>query len=242
MHFFQHIQELRRHLIRAFLWLIGFTALAFTFMSPLIAYLKKPYDVFAQSAPSLASGNLTSINVFEVMTMNFKICFLVGFAIGLPFIVREVWKFVSPALYPQEKRVAWVATVSSVFLFYAGIAFGFYLIIPYFFAASLGWASHYANVMITYESYFNTLITMVLIFAAVFEVPVVLSLFGLAGILPSQTLKKNRKIVFLSCFIIGAILAPPDVLSLCLVALPMYGMVEISIYTIQRIEKMRLKK
>lgn len=241
MNFFQHIQELRKHLMRAFAWLVVFTALAFAFMSPLIAYLKKPYDVFAQTAPAaLTSTNLTSISVFEVMTMNFKICFLVGFALGLPLIVSEIWKFVAPALYPAEKNVARLATVASVFLFYAGIAFGFYLIIPYFFAASLGWASHYANVMITYESYFNSLITMVLIFAAVFEVPVFLSLLGLAGILPSHTLKKNRKIVFLACFIIGAILAPPDVLSLCLVALPTYGMVEISIYTIQRIEKKRV--
>ena len=93
--------------------------------------------------------------------------------------------------------------------------------------------------MITYENYFNSLITMMLIFGAVFEVPVILSLLGLAGILPSETLIKNRKIAFLGCFIIGAILSPPDVISLCLVSIPMYLMVEISIYLIKKIEEKR---
>ncbi len=78
---------------------------------------------------------------------------------------------------------------------------------------------------------------MLLIFAVVFEVPVALSLLGLAGILPSYVLAKNRKIAFLACFILGAILAPPDVVSLCLVAIPMYFMVEVSIYSLKQIER-----
>jgi sec-independent protein translocase protein TatC len=231
-----HIQQLRQHVMRALIWLILFASICFAFMKPILSYLKKPYEFFLHNS-SNSANNLTSISIFEVMTINFKICFFIGFAISLPFIIWELWKFVSPALYASEKKIAFTVLVTSILLFYTGLSFGYFLIIPYFFQTSLTWASNYANVMITYESYFNTLTTMLLIFATIFEVPVILSLLGLVGILPSQTLAKNRRIAFLVCFIIGAILAPPDVLSLCLVSIPMYVMIEVSIYCLKQIEK-----
>lgn len=237
MSLFDHIKELRRHAMRGITWLILFSAVAFIFMEPLIAFLKKPYDaVLLELKAQGVTQNLSSISIFEVITVNFKICFLIGFSCSLPFIIFEVWKFIAPALYEQEKKVAKFSVFSSIILFYLGLAFGFFLIIPYFFSNALSWASQYAQVMITYENYFNSLITMLLIFGIVFEVPVILSLLGLAGILPAQVLAKNRRIAFLSCFILGAILSPPDVISLCLVAIPMYLMVEISIYIITKIE------
>ena len=241
MSLFEHIQDLRKHALRAVLWLFAFSVLSFVFMEPLLHFLKRPYDSVLTSLKQQGmTQNLSSISIFEVITVNFKVCFLVGFALSLPFIAREIWKFVSPALYEKEKKIARLSVMASVILFYAGISFGFFLIIPYFFSNALNWASQYAQVMITYENYFNSLITMMLIFGAVFEVPVILSLLGLAGIIPSQVLIKNRKIAFLACFIIGAILSPPDVISLCLVAIPMYLMVEISIYVIKKIEENRI--
>ena len=241
MSLFDHIKELRKHALRAALWLFVFSGISFLFMEPLIHFLKKPYEaVLSQLKQQGITQNLSSIIIFEVITVNFKICFLIGFAVSLPFMAREVWKFVAPALFEKEKKIARISVMASVILFYLGISFGFFLIIPYFFSNALNWASQYAQVMITYENYFNSLITMMLIFGAVFEVPVILSLLGLAGIITSQTLIKNRKIAFLSCFIIGAILSPPDVMSLCLVSIPMYFMVEISIQIIKKIEEKRI--
>lgn len=235
-----HIQDLRRHVVHILIWILAASGLCLVFMNPIFSFLKHPYDTFLlESKAQNISQNLTSIGIFEVMTVNFKICFLIGFMISLPMILYEIWKFISPGLYPYEKKIAIISVFSSIFLFYFGILFGFFAIIPFFFKNALMWASQYATVMITYESYFNSLITMVLIFAIVFEIPVVFSLLGLAGILPSETLVKNRKIAFLLCFIIGALLAPPDVASLCLVAVPMYLMVEISIQLIRQIEKKR---
>lgn len=243
MSLFEHIQELRKHALRAVLWLSAFSALSFIFMEPLLHFLKKPYDGVLNGLKQQGiTQNLSSISIFEVITVNFKVCFLIGFSLSLPFIAYEIWKFISPALYEKEKKIARFSVIASVALFYAGISFGFFLIIPYFFSNALNWASQYAQVMITYENYFNSLITMMLVFGAVFEVPVILSLLGLAGMIPSQALIKNRKIAFLSCFIIGAILSPPDVISLCFVAIPMYLMVEISIYIIKKIEENRISE
>lgn len=241
MTLFEHIQDLRKHALKGALWIFAFSGVSFLFMDPVISFLKKPYEQFLiVSKTKGLPENLSSIGVFEVMTMNFKICFMVGFALSIPFLMREMWKFIAPALYKKEKKFALWALLSSMFLFYAGLSFGFFLIIPYFIQEALGWTSRYAMVMITYESYFNSLITMLLIFAAVFEVPVILTLLGLVGVLPSVTLEKNRKIAFLSCFIIGAILSPPEVISLCMVALPMYFMVEVSIFIIKKIEQGRI--
>ena len=227
----EHVQQLRSHVMRSLIWLVLFTLICFAFMKPVLTYLKQPYELFLHTAGKNGiSQNLTSISIFEVMTVNFKICFFIGFAVALPFIIYELWKFVSPALYLTEKRIARFVLIASILLFYAGIAFGYFLIIPYFFQSALAWASNYATVMITYESYFNTLTTMLLVFAIVFEVPVALSLLGLAGILPSHVLAKNRKIAFLACFILGAILAPPDVVSLCLVAIPMLSILSAAVH------------
>ncbi|KAB8033246.1 twin-arginine translocase subunit TatC [Fluviispira multicolorata] len=240
MTLFEHIQDLRKHALRGTIWLIAFSGISFIFMEHIIFFLKRPYDSFLLHAQNLGiQQNLSSIGIFEVMTMNFKICFLVGFVTSLPFLVREMWKFISPALYAKERNLALFSLTSSVILFYSGMCFGFFLIIPYFFKEALSWSSKYASIMITYDSYFSSLITLMLIFAAVFEVPVFLSLLGLAGILPSEALIRNRKIAFLACFIIGAILSPPEVISQCLVALPMYFMVEVSIFIIKKIEKSR---
>ena len=239
----EHVQQLRSHIMRSLIWLIIFSFTTLLFMQPILTYLKQPYELFLNTGgKNSISQNLIATSIFEVMTINFKICFFIGFALSLPFILYELWKFVSPALYTSEKKIAGCVLIASVFLFYSGVLFGYFLIIPYFFNSALTWASHYSNVMITYESYFGTLTTMLLIFAIVFEVPVVLSLLGLAGLLPSRVLAKNRKIAFLACFIIGAILAPPDVFALCLVAIPMYFMVEISIYSLKQIEKWKINK
>lgn len=238
MALFDHIKDLRSHVVRMLIWLLASSSLCLVFMNPIFSFLKRPYDSFLLEFKSQnISQSLTSIGVFEVMTVNFKICFLIGFMISLPMILYEIWRFVSPGLYSYERKVASIAIFSSVFLFYLGVCFGFFAIIPFFFKNALQWASQYATVMLTYESYFNSLITMILIFAIVFEIPVVFSLLGLSGILTSQTLARHRKIAFLLCFVVGAILAPPDVASLCLVAIPMYLMVEISIHLIRHIEK-----
>ncbi|MES2615415.1 MAG: twin-arginine translocase subunit TatC, partial [Bdellovibrionota bacterium] len=140
----EHVQQLRKHLMLAAIWLVLFTMICFAFMNPILSYLKKPYDMFLNTvSQNEISQNLTSISIFEVMTVNFKICFFLGFALSLPLVIYELWKFVAPALYQKEKKIAQIVLLASVFLFYAGILFGYYLIIPYFFQSALSWASQY---------------------------------------------------------------------------------------------------
>lgn len=234
MPFLNHIQVLRRHVFRALCYVFCFSCVSFLFMDEIIDYLKTSYKKISSinhSGESIfkISNDLTAVSVFEVMTTNFKISFIIGFLFALPFILWELWRFVSPALYKHERLLARFLIISGFIFFYAGITFGYFLIIPLFFQSALLWANQYSNVMITYESYFNTLTVMVLIFGIIFEVPVIITLLGLSGILKASDISKNRKIAFLSSMIIGAILAPPDVFSMCLIGLPLYAMIEVSI-------------
>lgn len=234
MPFLSHIQVLRKHVFRAICYVFCFSCVSFLCIDEIIVYLKQSYQKISSIHHSDSfifhiSNDLTAVNVFEVMTTNFKISFIVGFLFSLPFILWELWKFVSPALYNYERILGRFLVLSSVIFFYSGVVFGYFLIIPLFFQSALSWASKYANVMITYENYFNTLVIMVLIFGIIFEVPVIITLLGFAGILKSSDISKNRKIAFLGSIIIGAILAPPDVFSMCLIGLPLYAMIEISI-------------
>ncbi len=243
MPFFEHIKILRRHIIRAVLLIVAGSGLAFLFMEHIIQYLERPYHAFlsqhqtSKDTVYALSENLTAINVFEVMTMNIKIAFFIGMILAVPFVILEIWNFVKPALYKGERLIVGAISACSILLFYTGIVFGYFLIIPFFFKSALSWASQYAHVMLTYQSYFNTLMVMVLIFGIIFEVPVILSLLCLSGIINANTIKQNRRIAFLLSFIIGALLAPPDAISMCLIALPLYGMIEISILIMIAIEK-----
>jgi sec-independent protein translocase protein TatC len=234
-----HVVELRRHLVRSLGALLGFTILALIFMEPVIKFLRMPFESYQRAKNK--SGELMAIGLFEVILMNFKICFVVGLVAAVPFILREIWAFVAPALYEHEKRMALPVILASIILFYAGISFGFFVIVPSFLSNTLEWAAPYANVQLTVESYFASLSTMVMLFGIIFEVPVVMSLLGLIGILNSKMLSQNRRIVILASFIIGAVISPPDVFSQLVVSLPLYAMVEISIVALKVIESRREK-
>jgi sec-independent protein translocase protein TatC len=234
----EHLIDLRKHLVRSLGFFLGFTIIAIIFMEPLIRFLRTPFENY-----QLSKGKpikLMSIGLFEVILMNFKICIVVGIIAAVPFILREIWLFVAPALYDAEKKMARPILLSSIGLFYAGISVGFFLIVPAFLGNTLDWAAPYADVNLTVESYFSSLSVMVMIFGIIFEVPVVLSLLGLIGILKSHHLSQNRRIVILISFVIGAIISPPDVFSQFVVAVPLYGMIEISILALKFIERKKL--
>jgi sec-independent protein translocase protein TatC len=235
-----HIVELRRHLVRALLYFLGFTILCIAFMKPLIRFLRAPYEAYM--IEKKLDPSLVSLDMFEVILMNFKICFVVGLVLAAPFMVRELWRFVAPALYDHEKKLAVPLVGSSIALFYAGITFGFFVIVPAFLGNTLDWAADFdVKVTLSFENYFSSLSMMVMIFGIIFEVPVVMSLLGMVGILNSEMLARNRRMVILVSFIIGAVVSPPDVVSQFIVSLPLYGMVEISILALRILEKRRAK-
>jgi sec-independent protein translocase protein TatC len=235
-----HIIELRGHLVRSALYVAVFAVVAFFFMDPLLAFLRSPFEEYQRAAGK--DARLMTTAVFEVIFMNFKVCLLTAAVAAVPFVLWEVWRFVSPALYPHERFMARPLVFGSVLMFYAGVSFGFFVIVPAFLSNTLEWASQYAEVMLTVENYFNSLATMVFIFGIIFEVPIILSLLGLAGVIKASTIVDNRRVVFFASCVIGALLSPPDIFSLMITTVPLYGMVEVSVVALRYIERSRARR
>ncbi|NBW82347.1 twin-arginine translocase subunit TatC [bacterium] len=191
------------------------------------------------AAAATAAKTLKTIGLIEVLWVNFKMVMIAAAVLAAPLMLRELWLFISPALYERERKLASILIVSSLVLFYTGLFFGFFLIVPAFISQTLQWAAEYATVEMTYENYFGSLTTMVMTFGVIFEVPVVISLLGLVGIVKPEHISKNRRIIFLSSFIIGAFISPPDVFSQTLVSVPLYLMCEISVIALKLIQKQK---
>lgn len=192
------------------------------------------------AASESAAKMLKTIGLIEVMWVNFKMVMIAAAVVGAPMILREIWLFISPALYDRERKIASALIVASLALFYTGLFFGFFLIVPAFLSQTLQWAAEYASVEMTYENYFGSLTTLVMMFGVIFEVPVVFSLLGLVGIVKPEHITKNRKIILLLSFIVGALISPPDVFSQTLVSVPLYLMCEVSVFALRLIQRNRM--
>ena len=230
MPFLEHIQDLRKHAVRALIWLILGFFVAMGFMKPLLGFLKLPLN-------QTGVEELISLDVFEVIMMNMKVCFITSLFIAFPILLIEIWKFIAPGLYDHEKKILKPILFFSLILFYLGIAFSFFYVVPFMLKSTFEWAKDYAHIQITYSNYFHTLIIMLLCFGGIFQVPNIISVLGLARVITAKQMKSHRKILFLGSFIVGLLIAPPDVTALVIVALPLYAMCEISIQCLEQIEK-----
>lgn len=194
----------------------------------------------ATAAAESSAQTLKTIGLIEVVWVNMKMCLIAGAVVALPLMLRELWLFIAPALYQRERRVGLGLLVASVVLFYIGIGFGFFVIVPAFLSQTLQWAAEYASVEMTYENYFGSLTTLVMIFGVIFQVPVIISLLGMAGFVKAKHISENRKFVFFGAVVLGTLISPPDVFSQTLVSIPLYLMCEVSVFALKAIERSRM--
>jgi sec-independent protein translocase protein TatC len=196
----------------------------------------------ATAAAESSAQTLKTIGLIEVVWVNMKMCLIAGAVVALPMMLRELWLFISPALYEREKKAGLGLLFASVVLFYVGIGFGFFVIVPAFLSQTLQWAAEYASVEMTYENYFGSLTTLVMIFGVIFQVPVIISLLGMAGLVKAKHISENRKFVFFGAVVLGTLISPPDVFSQTLVSVPLYLMCEISVFALRAIERSRARQ
>lgn len=219
-----HLLELRSRLMKAmgavlavFVCLVPFKALVFEAVSkPLMAQLPAGATMIATE---VASPFLTPL----------KASFYVAIMLAMPAVLYQIWAFVAPGLYRREKRLAVPLLISSVFLFYAGVAFAYWVIFPVMFGFFTGSAPAGVQVMTDINSYLDFVLFLFISFGAAFEVPVATVLLVLTGMVKVEMLTKNRQYVFLGAFVLGMFLTPPDVISQTLLAIPMYLLYEAGI-------------
>ncbi|MDU2066713.1 MAG: twin-arginine translocase subunit TatC [Sporomusaceae bacterium] len=219
-----HLQELRHRLIKIIIALVATSSVCYFYAVDLVSFITAP------------AGKLYYMHPAEAFFTYLKVSFFVGFLIALPVILYQVWAFILPALTGTEKKVSFFLVPASVLLFLAGLAFSYFLALPAGIRFMLGFATDSLQPLFSIGDYLSFVISFLLPFGFVFELPLFITVAAKLGLLTSDFLKKKRKVVFVLSFVFGAILSPtPDVFSQTLVAVPMLILYEISLLIVRYI-------
>jgi len=220
-----HLQELRKRLI------LSFIAVGAGFV---ICYSLKDSIFNILAAPLLkmmpAGGSLIFTSVAEAFFTYMKVAFIAGLILTSPFVLYQIWAFVAPGLYQKEKRYVVPFVLSGSFFFALGIFFGYFIAIPIGFKFLLGYATDFIKPMPSMNEYLSFSIKFLLAFGLVFEFPVVLVFLARIGVVNAKMLARQRKYAILLIFIFAAVMTPPDLISQVLMALPLMGLYELSIF------------
>ena len=224
--------ELRRRLIlSALVVLVLFFGLAY-FSNPLYHWLALP---LLKNLPH--GSNLIATQIISPFWIPFKFSMVVAFWLALPFLLYQLWAFIAPALYHSERRLVWPLLFVSTSLFYLGMAFAYFLIFPLLFGFITQSAPE--NVLVTPDisQYLDFTLKLLFVFGAIFEVPVITTMLVLTGVTSRERLSSWRPYAIVGAFILGMLLAPPDVFSQTLIAIPLWLLFEIGLFCSRFIEK-----
>ena len=232
--FLSHLIELRTRLVRVLL--VFFVAAA-----PMLYYSAELYDLLAYPLMrSLPDGSrMIATGVITPFLIPMKIAFTAAFVVVIPYTLYQAWAFVAPGLYTHEKKLVLPLVVSSTILFVSGMLFCYFIVFGRVFAFITSFAPKSISVAPDIEAYFNFVLGMFLAFGLAFEVPVVVVVLILAGIVNVEQLREWRGYVIVAIFIVAAIVTPPDVVSQIALALPMCILYEAGIIVGQIVQKRR---
>ncbi len=211
-----HLIELRNRLLRCVLAvLLVFVALAY-FAQDIYHYLAQPLLAVLPEGSSMIATDVAA-----PFFAPFKLTFIVALCLAIPYILFQLWRFVAPALYRQEKRLVAPLVISSTLLFYAGISFAYFLVFPIIFTFFTSVAPEGVTVATDISSYLDFVLKLFFAFGLSFEIPVAILLLIWSGATTREALAEKRPYIIVGAFILGMLLTPPDVLSQILLAVPM---------------------
>ncbi|MDX9874503.1 MAG: twin-arginine translocase subunit TatC [Spongiibacteraceae bacterium] len=221
----QHLTELRDRLIRCLIVVGVATVGLFIFAQELYTLFASPLQRLLPEGSSMIATQVTS-----TFFAPFKLTLFTAVLITIPYLLYQVWSFIAPGLYRHEKRLIVPLLGSSVVLFYLGMAFAYFLVFPLVF----GFFSSIAPAGVAYTpditDFLNTSLKLLLAFGITFEIPIAVVLLIWSGVTSSQALAAKRPFIVVGCFVIAAILTPPDIISQTLLAIPMWLLFEAGIF------------
>ena len=223
--FISHLVELRTRLLRIVSGvLLVFVALS-PFSNPIYSMLAGP---LTRHMP--AQSSMIAIDVLSPFLTPLKFTLVLAVFITIPWILYQVWAFIAPGLYQKEKRLALPVLISSTLLFYCGMAFAYFVIMPIFFAFITSTAPEGVAVMTDINRYLDFVMTIFFAFGVAFEVPVATVILVLTGIITPEAMAAKRPYIIVGAFVVGMLLTPPDVISQTLLAVPMWLLFEVGIF------------
>lgn len=219
-----HLVELRQRLMWSLLIILAVFLGLFYFSNDLYEYISEPLTALLPEGTSMIATDVTS-----PFFAPFKLTMMVSIFAAMPFILHQIWGFISPGLYKHEKRIAVPLLISSIFLFYSGIAFAYFVVFPLIFGFFTSVGPENVAVMTDISSYLNFVLKLFFAFGIVFEIPIATLLLIWSGVSSVESLSSKRAYVIVGCFVVGMLLTPPDVISQSLLAVPMWLLFELGI-------------
>ena len=220
-----HLIELRAHLIKIcvavliiFLALVGFSRELYTLLSdPLVAQLP-------------ANSTMIATDITSNFMAPIRLTIFVAAFLAIPYILYQIWSFVAPGLYKKEKKIAIPVLLSSIFLFYTGVAFAYFVVLKSVLKFFILFAPQNVIPMTDIDSYLSFALKLFMVFGITFEIPVVTLLLILVGIVSTQSLEDKRRYIIVGCFGVAAVVTPPDGVSMLLLAIPMWLLFELGLF------------
>jgi len=219
-----HLLELRNRLLKSIVVILIIFLGLYYFANDLYLIVSEPLRMLLPKGSTLIATEVASPFLAPL-----KLTFAISVLISIPFTLYQAWSFIAPALYKNEKTVAIPLLISSVILFYAGVLFAYYVVLPLIFGFFTSVGPSDVRVMTDINNYLNFVLKLFFAFGITFEIPVATYLLIKAGITTVESLSKKRPYIILACFVIGMLLTPPDIFSQTLLAVPMWMLFEMGL-------------
>lgn len=221
----EHLIELRKHLIKicvavliVFLALVGFSRELYNLLSdPLVAQLP-------------ANSTMIATDITSNFMAPIRLTIFVAAFVVMPYILYQIWSFIAPGLYKKEKKITIPVLISSIFLFYSGVAFAYFVVLKGVLKFFILFAPQNVIPMTDIDSYLSFALKLFMVFGLTFEIPVVTLLLIMVGIISTQSLESKRRYIIVGCFAVSAVVTPPDGVSMLLLAIPMWLLFELGLF------------
>jgi len=221
---FDHLLELRNRLLRSVLGvMIVFCCLVY-FAQDIYQYVAQPL-----LATMPEGSQMIATDVASPFFAPFKLTLVLSLFIAMPFVLYQVWSFVAPGLYSNEKRLIAPLMLGSTLLFYSGIAFAYFIVFPVVFAFFTSVAPEGVVIATDISSYLDFILKLFFAFGAAFEIPIAIILMCWTGMTTPDSLREKRPYVVVGAFVVGMLLTPPDIISQSMLAIPMLILFEVGI-------------
>ncbi|HSC97852.1 MAG TPA: twin-arginine translocase subunit TatC [Casimicrobiaceae bacterium] len=222
--FMSHLIELRSRLMRSIIAIVVVLVVLFPFAKDIYALLAQPLLRVLPQGSSMIATDVTGTFLVPL-----KVTLMAAFLIALPYVLWQAWAFVAPGLYQHEKRLVLPVLVSSCFFFALGMSFAYFFVFPVAFGFFAGYTPAGVQMMTDIDKYLSFVLTMFIAFGLTFETPVVVVVLVRMRVVPLDKLKSIRPYVIVGAFVVGAIFTPPDVISQCLLAVPLWLLYELGL-------------
>lgn len=218
-----HLRELRKRLI------VSLVTVAVIFAG-LWFFARDMHEILAAPLQDLLGGAdgsaLIATGIASPFLVPFKLTMVLAVLLSVPVLLHQIWAFVSPGLYQHERKFAMPLLFSSIVLFYSGVAFCYFVVLPLVYGFFTGFAGDGFTLMPDISNHLDFTLKLIFAFGIAFEIPIATALLIKSGVVSRETLQQKRAYVFLICFIVGMFITPPDMFSQTILAVPMYLLFE----------------